>query len=446
MRAFERYESYKSSNIEWIGDIPSHWGVARVKFIANAVLGKMLCPTDKGDYHLKPYLKSKNIGWLNVITNDVEEMWFSKTEMERFRVRKDDLLVSEGGEVGKTCLWNDELEECYIQNSVHKITVNEDGIPEYYLYLFFSMGKIGYFDSIVNRISIGHLTWEKLINTSLTVPPLEEQKQIADFLDIKSNQIDEFIADKQALIALFEEQKSAIINEAVTKGLDKTAPLKPSGIEWLGDIPSHWETKKLKFSTLINNKTLTDKTDKDYVIRYVDIGNVDKNGLVGEPEQLRFEDAPSRARRIVSDGDTIISTVRTYLKALAYFERADDNLIASTGFAVLTSGEKCDEKFLYYFVSSDYFIQQVSYRAVGIMYPSIGLYDIGSIKLLLPPFEEQKQIVEYLQKELSKIDTLIETAKAEITLIEEYKTSLINEVVTGNIKIYNGDKLEKEND
>ncbi len=205
---------------------------------------------------------------------------------------------------------------------------------------------------------------------------------------------------------------------------------KSSSIKWIGDIPSHWEAKKLKFSTLINNKTLTDKTDKDYVIQYVDIGNVDKNGLAGEPEKLRFEDAPSRARRIVSDGDTIISTVRTYLKALAYFERADDNLIASTGFAVLTSGEKCFEKFLYYFVSSDYFIQQVSYRAIGIMYPSIGLYDIGSIKLLLPPLEEQKQIADFLDSKSTQIDEFIADKQALIALFEEQKSAVINEAVT----------------
>src|SRR5690554_6318590 len=167
----------KDSGIEWLGEIPEHWEVRKLKYVANVVLGKMLCNEDKGDYFKKPYLKSKNIQWLNVDISDVEEMWFSNSELEIYRLKKGDLILSEGGEVGKTCMWNDELDECYIQNSVHKVSINSGNLNTYFLYLFNTYGKKGGFDSIVNRVSIAHLTKDKLINIKCLVPPLSEQQQ-----------------------------------------------------------------------------------------------------------------------------------------------------------------------------------------------------------------------------------------------------------------------------
>src|SRR5690606_36419236 len=106
----------KDSGIDWIGEIPKHWEVKRLKSIATIVLGKMLCNEDKGNYEYKPYLKSKNIQWLNVNVDSVDYMWFSKAEQLQYKLMKGDLILSEGGQVGKVCIWNDELEECYIQN------------------------------------------------------------------------------------------------------------------------------------------------------------------------------------------------------------------------------------------------------------------------------------------------------------------------------------------
>lgn len=127
------YTHYKPSGVQWLGDIPEHWEVKRLKFIADVVLGKMLCNEDKGNYQLKPYLKSKNIQWLNVDIASVDQMWFSQEEMIEYRLKEGDLVLSEGGEVGKTCIWNNELEECYIQNSAHKVTFQHD-YSKYYLY------------------------------------------------------------------------------------------------------------------------------------------------------------------------------------------------------------------------------------------------------------------------------------------------------------------------
>ena len=206
----------KNSGVEWIGEIPEHWEVKRLKHIAIIVLGKMLCNEDKGSYQLKPYLKSKNIQWLNVDVSSVEEMWFSQREMVDYRLKKGDLVLSEGGEDGKTCIWNNELEECYIQNSAHKVTFYEDNVQEYYLYLFFSAGKIGLFESIVNRVSIGHLTKDKLINIEIIQPPKVEQVCISEYIETLSHKIKSAITLKEKEIEKLKEYKATLINSAVT--------------------------------------------------------------------------------------------------------------------------------------------------------------------------------------------------------------------------------------
>ncbi|MFY8187880.1 MAG: restriction endonuclease subunit S [Flavobacterium sp.] len=206
----------KDSGVDWIGEIPVHWELKRLKYISNIVLGKMLCNEDKGNYKLKPYLKSKNIQWLNVEVESVDEMWFSEKEMMDYRLKRGDLILSEGGEVGKTCIWNNELDECYIQNSAHKVTVYNDNISEYYIYIFYTIGKFGVFDSIINRVSIGHLTKDKLSNIEIINPPKEEQKQIVEFIETAATKIAKAISLKEQEIEKLKEYKMNLIDGVVT--------------------------------------------------------------------------------------------------------------------------------------------------------------------------------------------------------------------------------------
>ena len=206
----------KNSGVEWIGDIPEHWEVKKLKNVSKVVLGKMICNEKTGNMKLKPYLKSKNIQWLKVDLNSVDEMWFTPKEMEMYRLKQGDLVLSEGGEVGKTCIWNNDLEECYIQNSAHKVTFENKQNSKYYLYLFFSLGKQGQFEKIVNRVSIGHLTKEKLINTFVFCPPLSEQNEIVKLIDDYLIKFNEIINCYETQIDRLKEYKNILINQAVT--------------------------------------------------------------------------------------------------------------------------------------------------------------------------------------------------------------------------------------
>jgi len=205
----------KDSGVEWIGEIPSHWEVKKISYFGNVTLGKMLTPEDKGGFILKPYLRSQNIQNERVDISDVKEMWFSEFELDKLRLWNGDLLLNEGGDVGRTCMWNDELDECYIQNSVNRIRFVEDS-QKYFLYLSVLYHSIGYYDSLVNRVSIPHLTKEKLESVRFLRPPLSEQTEIVSYLDEHTQLIDKTISVEERRIELLKEYRQSLISEVVT--------------------------------------------------------------------------------------------------------------------------------------------------------------------------------------------------------------------------------------
>ena len=210
------YPVMKDSGVEWIGEIPEGWEVKKLKYVANVVLGKMLTNKDKGGYEKRKYLRAANIEWLCVNVFDVKEMWFSGDELTRLRIKEGDLLVSEGGEVGRSCIWKNELDECYIQNSVHKISFKNSNNSIYFLNLFFIMGQKGFFDSIVNRISIAHLTGEKLKEIYVVCPVPEQQTAIVKHIETETARINAKIAKTKKIISLHQEYRTALISEVVT--------------------------------------------------------------------------------------------------------------------------------------------------------------------------------------------------------------------------------------
>lgn len=204
---------------------------------------------------------------------------------------------------------------------------------------------------------------------------------------------------------------------------------KPSGVPWLGDVPEHWEVRRLKYTASINDEALPETTDPDYEFSYVDIGNVDAAKGIIATETYRFEAAPSRARRIVRDGDTIVSTVRTYLRAIAPIRDADGSLIVSTGFAVVRP-RKLDSGFLSYALRAPSFVETIVSRSTGVSYPAINASEVGNIGVTLPPLDEQKAIAAFLDRETARIDALIEKKRRQIELLQEKRSALISHAIT----------------
>ncbi|WAC47565.1 restriction endonuclease subunit S [Asticcacaulis sp. SL142] len=205
---------------------------------------------------------------------------------------------------------------------------------------------------------------------------------------------------------------------------------KDSGVPWLGDIPEGWGVKRLKYLASFNDETLGDTTEPDMVINYVDISSVDLISGIKHVEELIFEKSPSRARRIVKDGDTIISTVRTYLKAIAPIRDPIENLIVSTGFAVIRPRDNLNPDFLGYCLQSEGFLGEVVAYSNGVSYPAINPTDLVGLPITAPPQTEQKAIAAFLDEKTTEIDALIAKKEDLLKALAEKRTALITHAVT----------------
>lgn len=202
--------------------------------------------------------------------------------------------------------------------------------------------------------------------------------------------------------------------------------------------------QRLKYVSTINDDSLPEDTDPDYELNYIDIGNVNSQGEILTIAEFKFSDAPSRARRIVQKGDVIVSTVRTYLKAIASIDIDCNDLIVSTGFAVIRPKEKMlNQRYCKYAILDERFIDEIQKSSVGVSYPAINASDIGDIKLPIPSLTQQNKIVAYLDQEVAKIDTLIKKKIRLVELLEEKKKATISQAVTKglnpNVKLKSSD-------
>jgi type I restriction enzyme S subunit len=204
---------------------------------------------------------------------------------------------------------------------------------------------------------------------------------------------------------------------------------KPSDVEWLGDVPVHWEVKRLKYSASINDEALPETTSPDFEFEYVDIGGVSAVDGITATEQVVFENAPSRARRRVRHGDTIVSTVRTYLRAIAPIKNPPENLIVSTGFAVVRP-RKIEPAFLAYALHESSFVESVVACSVGVSYPACNASEVGGIAIPLPDPTEQRAIAAFLDRETGRVDRLVAKKRELIERLKEKRTALISRTVT----------------
>lgn len=205
---------------------------------------------------------------------------------------------------------------------------------------------------------------------------------------------------------------------------------KDSCVEWLGNTPNHWGAKALKFLCTYNDEVLADSISNNHEIEYVDIGSVSATEGITKTEKMMFGKAPSRARRIVRDGDVIISTVRTYLEAIAPINNPLENLVVSTGFAVIRPNSFLHKRYAAYCLRAQGFINEVVAESVGISYPAINASDLVNIKVPEPTLGEQEKIANFLDHETAKIDTLIEKQQQLIILLKEKCQAVISHAVT----------------
>lgn len=430
-----RYETYKDSQIPWLGEVPAHWEVKRLKFLTNKIVdGAHFTPTYVNDGI--PFLRVTDIQDKHI---DMEKIKYIPCEehqelIKRCNPQKGDLLLSKNGTIGvsKIIDWNWQFS---IFVSLCLIKFNSLLHSNYAKYFFDSNALQEQIFGLIKKNTVINLHLDKIQNFWFAIPPILEQTAIAHYLDPKLGEIDALIGKQQTLLEKLAEQRTALITQAVTRGLNPNAPMKNSGVEWLGEMPKHWEICRLKDEVTFNDETLSDKTDLDYELLYVDISSVSLNEGITKKEAMTFENSPSRARRIVRDGDVIVSTVRTYLKAITQIHNTEGNLIVSTGFAVLRPKIGLLPRFLGYWVQSEYMIGAIVAHSVGVSYPAINATDLVRLPIVKIPLPEQTAIAAHLDKETAKIDRLCDKVNQAIERLKEYRTALITQAVTGKIKV-----------
>lgn len=204
---------------------------------------------------------------------------------------------------------------------------------------------------------------------------------------------------------------------------------KNSGVEWLGEVPAHWAVVPIKAVATCNDEVLEEKTSDDFEIDYVEISDIDAVAGITGSTTVQFGRAPSRARRIVQDGDVLVSTVRTYLRAIAQVKGDPGNMIASTGFAVIRP-RKVHPGYLGYACRAEYLISEVIARSVGVSYPAINATDLMHLQIPIPTVDEQRAVEEFLDAELMKIDGLVAEQEKLIALLKEKRQAVISSTVT----------------
>ncbi len=429
-----RYPAYQDSGVPWLGRVPAHWEVVRLKW-ACSIDEEKLSEGTSPDVEIR-YVEVGSVNGRGKIEN-VETMTFDRAPSRARRpVAEGDTIISTVRTYLRAIAFIEgDNENLVVSTGFSVLRPNEGMVPRF---LWRAVQAEPFVQTVVSHsegIAYPAISPQKLAGIALPLPPLPEQRAIAAYLDEQTARLDALVGRHRRLIALLGERRAALITHAVTKGLDPAAPLRDSGVPWLGQVPAHWEVVRLKQACTIDDDKLTEDTPPDVEIRYVDVGSVNGRGEIEQVQDMTFDRAPSRARRLVTAGDTIISTVRTYLRAIAFLDGWSHGLVVSTGFSVLRPCEEVAPKFLWRAVQGEGFVQAVVAHSEGIAYPAISPQDLADIRLPLPPLAEQHAIAAYLDEQTARLDGLVERAQRMIALLEEYRDALITAAVTGQVDI-----------
>ena len=424
MMSYKHYNAYKESDIHWAMEIPQKWNISKLKRIFQFEKGKNsnllteeYVKSNEGPYPVYSG-QTKNNGVLGSI--DSYEYDFKNNVI---------LVTTVGAKAMTTFLINGKLS--LSQNCALIKLKSSDDFSNYYYYLCkilfnYERGLIP--DIMQPSLRIGDLNTYNIIK-----PPLEEQQQIANYLDKQTAKIDATIAKNEELIQLLEEKRVALINQVVTKGLNPDVPMKDSGVEWIGEIPEHWDVEKIKkYFTVHNGSTPKDTEDNwggdicwitpaDYKTTDIYINNSSR--------QITKTGVNSCGTTLVPKGSIIVSN-RAPIGTVAI---ANVDLCTNQGCKSLAIKKDINTKFVYYLLSINE--KELNKLGRGTTFMELSAYDLGAFLIPIAPLTEQKDIVTYLDKETSKINQTVSKIKENIILLEEYKTSLIHHVVTGKIDV-----------
>ena len=434
---YKPYPAYKDSGVEWLGEIPVHWQIAPVYARYDVALGKMLdAKRISGDFSGR-YVRNIDVQWGSVNMDDLPRMDFLPQERERYALKPGDLLICEGGEVGRTAIWPGDSEECFYQKAIHRVRPrSRRDVPRFFYYVMYSLAIRDVFLAGSNPNTIDHLTAVQLRHYRLLFPPSDEQCAIASYLDRETAKIDALVSKKERLIELLQEKRSALITHAVTKGLDPDVPMKDSGVEWLGEIPAHWATKRLSQICEILRGKFTHRPRNDPELYDGDYPFIQTGDVARARKEITCYRQTLNERGLgvskMFPSGTLVMTIAANVGDVAVLNFPACFPDSIVGFIPRS---EIARDFLYYvfLAVKPEMLREAPVNTQG----NLNVERIGSIGggIPVPSKLEQRTIADFLDGETTKIDTLIAKIHEAIDHLKELRTALISAAVTGQIDV-----------
>lgn len=425
----KRYNSYKDSGVEWIGEVPSHWKVLPLKFKSDIIMGQS--PDGKD---IVPFGKTLFMQGNADFNNYYPTPNMYCDSCSKYS-RINDILMSVRAPVGELN-FSDKI------YGIGRGLCSIKGVDVYqkYLWYYLQMTKdiYKYFETGSTFTAI---TISVIKNLKLIYPSKEEQHKIAYYLDSKCGEIDKVISTQEKRIALLQELKQSIITHAVTKGLNPDVKMKDSGIEWIGEVPEHWGAYRIKYNTFLKGRIgwqglkASEFIDEGYCL--ITGTDFDNKGGVNWDTCYRISKERFYEDRLlhVKEGDILITKDGTVGKLALIKQLPEPASLNSHLLIVRQTSIIMNNYFLYYCLLCSIFKEFTEYNQTGSIMNSISQDLFSYFKCYAPPITEQQEIASYLDKRCAQIDASISKAQKEIELLLEYKQSLITEVVTGKRKV-----------
>lgn len=428
----ERYNEYKDSGVQWLGEIPSHWEMQRWRFLLTENKDKNTGSKEKNQLQFR-------YGDIVRKANQDEDADILETISKYTVVAPNDIMIN-----------GLNLNYDFISQRVAQ--VKEKGVitsayvslrptflacSKYYTYFLKSMDFKKMFHGMGTGIRLT-LSYNELKNQFIPCPSIEEQQAIASYLDEATSKIDAAIAQRQKMIDLLNERKQIIINNAVTKGLNPNVKMKDSGVDWIGEIPEQWDVIKLKyiFRRIADGTHFSPETIEEGM-PYITATDVRGKGIdFNETKKISQKDYEALVAAgckpqlndilLVKDGAT---TGRVGLMI------DDTDCVTLSSVAMLSPQKKYSHLYLMYMMMSDFMQKQILLSMAGAAMPRITLIKLSNFIGIVPPMDEQESIATYIEKASMPIDSAIKSAEKQISLLQERKQIIINEVVTGKVKV-----------
>ena len=436
-------EQMKPSGIDWIKDIPSSWEINKVKYLATEpgtlFLDGDWIESDVIEESGIRYLTTGNVGagfYKEQGSGYISEKTFS--ELHCLNVYPGDLMISRLNEpIGRSCIIPDTESRYVVAVDNVILRPNANYNKKFIMYGMNADGYAEHANMIARGATMSRISRSQLGQFWLAFPNIEEQQAIADFLDKECTQIDSIAADLERQIALLQQYKKSLITETVTKGLDKSVPMKDTGVEWIGQIPEHWDVEPIKYRVTFHNGDRGENYPTKSELQSEGIPFINAGHLEGDGLNMANMDYISEEKYRIMGGVKLRSGDILYCLRGSVGKNAivDMNQGTVASSLVAIRSVRISAEYLYYCLNSHIEEVQRYWWDNGTAQPNLSADNLGKYKICIPPVEEQKAIVKYLNNICSQIDNLIIGKKKQLSTIQQHKKSLIYEYVTGKKRV-----------